>query len=107
MATKLADTLGDLDTVEHCRRAAMLCKTDLVTGMVGEFPTLQGIMGREYALHDGEPKAVADAIAEHYLLRFAVHAIPASLARKLPSLSDRFGTLSAFFSLVLMPSGFP
>src|SRR5437016_7012603 len=47
MATKLADTLGDLDTVEHCRRAAMLCKADLVTGMVGEFPTLQGIMGRD------------------------------------------------------------
>src|SRR5207244_8879215 len=86
IATKLADTLGDLDTVEHCRRAAMLCKADLVTGMVGEFPTLQGIMGREYALHDGEPKAVADAIAEHYPPGFADGAIPANLAGKLLSL---------------------
>ena len=105
MATKLADTLGDLDTVEHCRRAAMLCKADLVTGMVGEFPTLQGIMGREYALHDGEPKAVADAIAEHYLPRFAEDAIPASLAGKILSLADRFDTLAAFFSVGLVPSG--
>ena len=105
MATKLADTLGDLDTVEHCRRAAMLCKVDLVTGMVGEFPTLQGIMGREYALHDGEPKAVADAIAEHYLPRFAEDAIPASLAGKILSLADRFDTLAAFFSVGLVPSG--
>src|SRR2546428_989700 len=63
MATKLADTLGHPDTVEHSRRAAILCKADLVTGMVGEVPTLQGIMGREDALHDGEPKAGADAIA--------------------------------------------
>ncbi|MEK6604378.1 MAG: glycine--tRNA ligase subunit beta, partial [Nitrospirota bacterium] len=54
-ATRLADTLGDLDAIEHCRQAAKLCKADLVTGMVGEFPTLQGVMGREYARHDGEP----------------------------------------------------
>src|SRR5947209_18898470 len=105
MATKLADTLGDLDTVEHCRRAAMLCKADLVTGMVGEFPPLQGIMGREYALHDSEPKAVADAIAEHYLPRFAEDAIPASLAGKILSLADRFDTLAAFFAVGLVPSG--
>jgi len=105
MATMLADTLADLDTVEHCRRAAMLCKADLVTGMVGEFPTLQGIMGCEYALHDGEPKAVADAIAEHYRPRFAEDAIPASLAGKLLSLADRLDTLAAFFAVGLVPSG--
>jgi glycyl-tRNA synthetase beta chain len=105
LATKLADTLGDLDTVEHCRQAAKLCKADLVTSMVGEFPTLQGVMGREYALHDGEPKAVADAIAEHYRPRFAEDAIPASLAGKILSLADRFDTLAAFFSVGLAPSG--
>src|SRR5437667_9724248 len=77
MATKLADTLGDLDTVEHCRRAAILCKADLVTGMVGEFPTLQGIMGREYALPDGRPKAAASGIGEHYMPRIAADRIPA------------------------------
>ena len=105
MATKLADTLGDLEAVEHCRRAAMLCKADLGTGMVGEVPTLQGIMGREYALHDGEPKGVADAIAEHYRPRFAEDAIPENLAGKILSLADRFDTLAAFFSVGLVPSG--
>src|SRR2546422_728897 len=105
LSTKLADTLGDLDTVEQCRQAAKLCKADLVTDMVGEFPTLQGVMGREYALHDGEPKAVADAIAEHYRPRFAEDAIPASLAGRILSLADRFDTVAAFFSVGLVPSG--
>ncbi len=105
LATRLADTLGDLDAVEHCRQAAKLCKADLVTGMVGEFPTLQGIMGREYARHDGEPKEVADAIAEHYLPRFAEDAIPPSLAGKILSLADRLDTLAAFFAVGLVPSG--
>jgi glycyl-tRNA synthetase beta chain len=73
--------------------------------MVGEFPTLQGIMGREYALRDGEPKAVADAIAEHYRPRFAEDAIPGSLAGKILSLADRLDTLAAFFSVGLVPSG--
>jgi len=104
-ATRLADTLGDLDAVEHCRQAAKLCKVDLVTGMVGEFPTLQGIMGREYARHDGEPKEVADAIAEHYLPRFAEGTIPPSLAGKILSLADRLDTLAAFFAVGLVPSG--
>jgi glycyl-tRNA synthetase beta chain len=88
-----------------CQRAAKLCKADLVTGMVGEFPTLQGVMGREYALHDGEPKAVADAIAEHYRPRFAEDAIPASPACKILSLADRLDTLAAFFAVGLVPSG--
>jgi glycyl-tRNA synthetase beta chain len=105
LATKLADTLGDLDTIEHCRQAAKLCKADLVTGMVGEFPTLQGIMGREYARHDGEPKEVADAIAEHYLPRFAEDTIPSSLVGKVLSLADRLDTLAAFFAVGLVPSG--
>ncbi len=105
LAAKLADTLGDLDALEHCRQAAKLCKADLVTGMVGEFPTLQGSMGREYARHDGEPKEVADAIAEHYLPRFADDAIPGSLAGRLLSLADRLDTVAAFFAVGLVPSG--
>jgi len=105
LAAKLADALGDLDALEHCRQAAKLCKADLLTGMVGEFPTLQGIMGREYARHDGEPKEVADAIAEHYLPRFAEDAIPPSLAGKVLSLADRLDTLAAFFAVGLVPSG--
>lgn len=105
LATRLADTLGDLDTVEHCRQAAKLCKADLLTGMVGEFPTLQGVMGCEYARHDGEPTEVAGAIAEHYLPRFAEDAIPPSLAGQVLSLADRLDTLAAFFAVGLVPSG--
>ena len=105
LSAKLADTLGDLDALEHCRQAAKLCKADLVTGMVGEFPTLQGVMGREYARHDREPKEVADAIAEHYLPRFADDAIPGSLAGRILSLADRFDTVAAFFAVGLVPSG--
>ena len=60
----------------HADRAAMLAKADLVTDMVGEFPELQGTMGRYYALNDGEPPAVADAIAQHYWPRFAGDALP-------------------------------
>ena len=102
---KLVGRLNLPNVLSVCQRAAMLCKADLVTGMVGEFPTLQGIMGREYALHDGEPKAVADAIAEHYLPRFAEDAIPDSLAGKVLSLADRLDTLAAFFAVGLVPSG--
>ena len=105
LAPTLAETLGQRDAVEICRRAAQLCKADLVTGMVGEFPTIQGVMGREYARHDGAPKEVADAIAEHYLPRFAEDAIPPSVAGKLLSLADRLDTLTAFFAGGLLPSG--
>jgi hypothetical protein len=62
--------------VLQAERAAELAKADLLTGMVGEFPELQGVMGRYYALHDGEPQAVADAIAQHYLPRFAGDRLP-------------------------------
>ncbi len=105
LSAKLADTLGDIDAIEHCRQAAKLCKADLVTGMVGEFPALQGIMGREYARHDGETAIVADAIAEHYLPRFADDAIPASLPGKLLSLADRLDTVAAFLAVGIVPSG--
>jgi glycyl-tRNA synthetase beta chain len=105
LAPKLAYTLGAPTAAETCRRAANLCKADLTSGMVGEFPTLQGIMGREYARHDGETEAVATAIAEHYLPRFAEDTLPQSIEGKVLSLADRLDTLAAFFAVGLLPSG--
>jgi glycyl-tRNA synthetase beta chain len=86
-------------------RAASLAKCDLVTGMVGEFPELQGIMGRYYALSDGEPPAVADAIAEHYLPRFSGDELPASLDGQMLALADRLDTLAGVFAIGKKPSG--
>ncbi|MBT8086475.1 MAG: glycine--tRNA ligase subunit beta [Gammaproteobacteria bacterium] len=86
-------------------RAASLAKCDLLTGMVGEFPDLQGIMGRYYALADGEPAAVADAIGEHYRPRFAGDELPATEAGQLLSVADRIDTLAGVFSLGKKPSG--
>lgn len=105
LAPKLAYTLDAPEAIETCRQAARLCKADLTSGMVGEFPTLQGIMGREYARHDGEPESVANAIAEHYLPRFAEDILPESLPGKVLSLADRLDTLAAFFAVGMIPSG--
>jgi glycyl-tRNA synthetase beta chain len=105
LAPKVAYTLEVPEQADVCRRAAQLSKADLTTGMVGEFPMLQGVMGREYALHDGESEAVAHAIAEHYLPRFAEDRIPESLPGKILSLADRLDTLAGFFSVGMVPSG--
>src|SRR5439155_6108042 len=78
-------------------RAASLCKADLETGMVGEFPELQGVMGREYARHDGEPPEVALAIFEHYLPRSASDGMPTQDPGALLGLADRLDTLRGFF----------
>ncbi len=86
-------------------RAAMLAKCDLLTGMVGEFPELQGTMGRYYALSDGETGEVADAIAEHYQPRFAGDALPASSAGQVLSAADKMDTLAGVFSIGKKPSG--
>lgn len=86
-------------------RAALLSKADLVTSMVVEFPTLQGVMGREYALLDGEPEVVADAIFEHYLPRSASDELPASLVGQVVSMADKIDTIVGCFSLGLVPSG--
>jgi glycyl-tRNA synthetase beta chain len=90
-----------LPTVE---RAALLAKADLVTGMVGEFPELQGIMGREYALASGEPPEVARAIAEHYLPRGPADPLPTEDAGALVGLADRLDTLAGLFALRKQPS---
>ncbi|MBW4486500.1 MAG: glycine--tRNA ligase subunit beta [Trichocoleus desertorum ATA4-8-CV12] len=87
------------------QRAALLCKADLVTQMVGEFPELQGVMGEKYALASGEPEAVATAIVEHYLPKGAGDRLPQSLAGQVVGLADRLDTLVGIFSLGMMPSG--
>jgi glycyl-tRNA synthetase beta chain len=87
------------------RRAALLCKADLVTQMVGEFPSLQGIMGREYGRWDGENPSVALAIAEHYMPRYAADAIPVSKIGAIVGLADKFDMISSCFALELLPTG--
>ncbi|CQR25813.1 glycyl-tRNA synthetase subunit beta [Streptococcus varani] len=86
-------------------RAAQIYKFDLLTGMVGEFDELQGIMGEKYALLAGEQKAVAAAIREHYLPNAAEGALPETKVGALLALSDKLDTLLSFFSVGLIPSG--
>jgi len=86
-------------------RAALLAKCDLVTDMVGEFPELQGTMGRYYALHDGEAPEVADAIAQHYQPRFSGDALPAHPVSLAVALADKLETLAGLFSIGQEPTG--
>jgi glycyl-tRNA synthetase beta chain len=86
-------------------RAALLCKADLVTQMVGEFPELQGVMGEQYALASKELKAVATAIAEHYLPRGAEDGLPQTLAGQVVAIADRLDTLVCIFGLGMLPTG--
>ncbi len=104
LAVWLAREVGLASLVPTVERAALLAKADLVTGMVGEFPELQGIMGREYALASGEPKEVALAIAEHYLPRGASDPLPTEDAGALVGLADRLDTLAGLFALRKQPS---
>lgn len=91
--------------VEQAGRAALLAKTDLVTEMVGEFPELQGFMGRHYALLDGEAASVADAIAAHYRPRFAGDALPQGNVACAVALADKLDALIGFFGIGQLPSG--
>ncbi|TQF77840.1 glycine--tRNA ligase subunit beta [Elioraea sp. Yellowstone] len=86
-------------------RAALLCKADLVTGMVGEFPELQGVMGRYYALAHGEDGAVANAIRDHYAPRGADDDVPAEPVSVALALADRIDTLAGFFAIGEKPTG--
>jgi glycyl-tRNA synthetase beta chain len=86
-------------------RAAELAKCDLLTGMVGEFPELQGTMGRYYAVSDGEALEVATAIGEHYQPRFAGDALPASNVGQALAVADKIDTLAGVFSIGKKPSG--
>mgnify|MGYP006280561787 FL=1 len=90
---------------ERVRRAAHLCKADLLTGLVGEFPGLQGVVGRELALHHGEPSEVAVAIAEHYLPAGADSELPETPEGVALALADRLDVILGCFSLGLLPKG--
>jgi glycyl-tRNA synthetase beta chain len=103
IARAIAEDIGADAHLAH--RAARLAKADLTTDMVGEFPELQGIMGRYYALSDGEPADVADAIAEHYRPRFAGDALPASKVALAVALADKLETLVGIFGIGQKPSG--
>lgn len=89
----------------YAGRAGMLCKSDLTTQMVGEFPKLQGHMGRLYALHQGEPEGVAVGIEEHYLPAFAGDALPQSQVGIAVALADRLDTLVGCFGVGMKPKG--
>ena len=103
LASTLAGQLGF--NVEPVQRAAALCKCDLVTSMVFEFPDLQGIMGRYYALHDGEDDRVATALYEQYQPRFAGDDLPASETGQALAIAERLDTLVGIFALGKTPTG--
>ncbi|NMG21702.1 glycine--tRNA ligase subunit beta [Brasilonema bromeliae] len=90
---------------ENIQRAALLCKADLVSQMVYEFPELQGVMGQKYALASGEEEAVATAIFEHYLPRSADDILPETLTGQVVGLADRLDTLVSIFGLGMIPTG--
>jgi glycyl-tRNA synthetase beta chain len=93
------------DLLAQTARAAYLCKADLVTGMVGEFPELQGVMGREYALLNGEEPAVAVALHEHYLPTQAGGVLPSSPIGAFVSIADKLDTICGCFGVGLIPTG--
>lgn len=101
-----AETCGlHEDATVVLERATKLAKTDLTTGMVTEFTELQGVMGKEYALLDGESEAVAEAIFEQYLPRFAGDVLPVTEAGKVLSIIDKIDNIVATFSRGLIPTG--
>lgn len=106
LGRKLASGAGLSGTeVAHVERAAFLCKVDLLTGLVGEFPSLQGVLGGELARRAGEPQAVADAIAEHYKPCGADDSLPTSTEGAVLSIADRLDVIVGCFALGLVPSG--
>ncbi|MBD2385498.1 glycine--tRNA ligase subunit beta [Cylindrospermum sp. FACHB-282] len=102
---QLISTTDFPDFITKVLRAALLCKADLVTQMVYEFPELQGIMGEKYALSSGEEPEVAKAIIEHYLPKNADDDLPQTLIGQVVGLADRLDTLVSIFGLGLIPSG--
>jgi glycyl-tRNA synthetase beta chain len=104
VSLRLADVTGH-GKAEVVSRAAMLCKADLVTGVVGEFPELQGYMGMTYALLAGEDEEVARAVYEHYMPRFAGDVLPETATGAIVSIADKIDNVASFFSLGMIPSG--
>jgi len=105
IATAIAAEMGGADLIAQADQAALLAKTDLVTDMVGEFPELQGVMGRYYALHDGLPAPVADAIEDHYKPRFAGDELPRGPVGLAVALADKLETLVGMFGIGNLPTG--
>ncbi|MDR0224959.1 MAG: glycine--tRNA ligase subunit beta [Burkholderiaceae bacterium] len=105
IAKSIARQLGDTDLARQADLAAQLAKTDLITDMVGEFPELQGTMGRYYALNDGLDLAVADAIEDHYKPRFAGDELPRGQVGVVVALADKLETLVGMFGIGNLPTG--
>ena len=103
LAGKIARVLGADPLLAE--RAAELAKADLLTGMVGEFPELQGVMGRYYAIHDGEPVEVADAVEAHYRPRFAGDRLPEGKVASAVALADKLDAIAGLFSISQQPTG--
>ena len=107
METMIPAVIAHVDGAEQAdvASAVRLCKADLLSAMVGEFPELQGIMGRHYALADGEKPAVADAVAEHHAPRGPADACPAAPVSVAVALLDKVDTLASMFAVGLRPTG--
>jgi glycyl-tRNA synthetase beta chain len=105
LAKVIGALLGSDELAARADQAAMLAKADLVTDMVGEFPELQGTMGRYYALNDKLPVEVADAIEDHYKPRFAGDELPRSRTGLVVALADKLETLAGLFSIGQLPTG--
>ncbi|MGI6558599.1 MAG: glycine--tRNA ligase subunit beta [Limnochordia bacterium] len=106
LAVGLAEELGWAEhLLQSCDGPPKLAKADLATNMVYEFPELQGVMGREYALRSGEPPAVAKAIYEHYLPRFAGDELPETVPGMIVSIADKMDSIAGCFAVGLIPTG--
>ncbi|MBO5131347.1 MAG: glycine--tRNA ligase subunit beta [Romboutsia sp.] len=105
LTTSILDILNLSNENEDAKRAAKLCKADLVTGMVFEFTELQGIMGREYAKVSGENETVSEAIFEHYLPRFAGDILPQTNVGTALSIADKLDSIVGFFAIGIQPTG--
>ena len=105
IAKSIAQQLGNTELARWADQAAMLAKTDLVTDMVGEFPELQGTMGRYYAQNDGLSADVADAIEDHYKPRFAGDELPRGDVGVVVALADKLETLVGMFGIGNLPTG--
>ena len=105
IARAIGEQLGGATLAAQASQAAHLAKADLVSDMVGEFPELQGTMGRYYALHDGLPPEVADAIEDHYKPRFAGDSLPRGPVGTVVALADKLETLVGLFGIGSLPTG--
>ncbi len=105
IARQIGEQLGGAALAAQADQAAQLAKSDLLSDMVGEFPELQGVMGRYYALHDGLPANVADAIEDHYKPRFAGDTLPRGAVGTVVALADKLETLVGLFGIGSLPTG--